>query len=75
MTFNDFVHKYNLKNKATPKMKIYRALSFLGLTDVGIYSRDGPFESDIGFFNIHPSKRMHWVCYIYKKYFDSYGCV
>ena len=74
MTFNDFVHKYNLNNKATPNIKIQQVLSSLSLNDVGIYLRDGPFESDIGIVNLHPSKGTHWVCYINENYFDSYGC-
>ena len=36
--------------------------------------RDGPFKSDIGIVNLHPSKGTHWVCYINENYFDSYGC-
>ena len=42
---------------------------------MGIYLRDGPFESDIGIVNLHPTKGTHWVCYINEKYFDSYDCV
>ena len=75
MTFNDFVQKYNLKNKATSKIKIQQVLSSLSLNDVGIYLRDGPFESDIRVVNLNPSKTTHWVCYINENYFDSYGCV
>ena len=75
MSFNDFVLKHNLKNKATSNIKIQQILSCLGLSDVGIYLRDGPFSSNIGIVNLHPSKGTHWVCYINEKYFDSYGCV
>ena len=75
MTFNDFVKKWNLKNKATSNMKIQQVLSSLSLNNVGVYLRDGPFESDIGIVNLHPSKGTHWVCYINENYFDSYGCV
>ena len=74
MTFNDFVKKYNLKNKATSNIKIQQVLSFLSLNDVGIYLRDGAFESDIGIVNLHPSRGTHWVCYINENYFYSYGC-
>ena len=45
------------------------------LNNVGIYLRDGPFSSDNGLVNLHPSKGSHWVCYINENYFDSYGCV
>ena len=75
MTFNEFVRKYDLKNKATSNIKIQQVLSSLSLYDIGIYLRDGPFESEIGIVNLHPSRGTHWVCYINENYFDSYGCV
>ena len=75
MTFNDFIKKYKLKNKAISNIKIQQILSSLSLNDVGIYLRDGPFSSDIGIVNLHPSKGTHWVTYINENYFDSYGCV
>ena len=75
MTFNDFIKKYNLRNKATSNIKIQQVLSSQSLNDVGNYLRDGPFSSDIGIVNLHPSKGTHWVCYINENYFDSYGCV
>ena len=75
MTFNDFVLKNNLKNKATSIIKIQQILSCLGLSDVGIYLIDGLFSTDVGRVNLHPSKGSHWVCYINENYFDSYGCV
>ena len=56
MSFNDFVKKFNLKNKATSNIKIQQVLSSLSLNDVGINLRDGPFESNIGIVNLHPSK-------------------
>ena len=74
MSFNDFIKKYNLKNKATSNIKIQQVLTYLPLNDVGIYLRDGAFESDIGIVNLHPSRGSHWVCYINENYFDSYGC-
>ena len=75
MTFNDFVRKHNLKNKATSNIKIIEVLKNIRLdTKVGIYLRDGPFSSDIGIVNLHPSKGTHWVCYINENCFDSYGC-
>ena len=75
MTLNDFVQKNNIKDKATSNIKILQVLSSLSLDDVGIYLRDGPFESDIGIVNLHPSKGTHWVCCINEIFFDSYGCV
>ena len=75
MTFNDFVRKYDLKNKPTSNIKIQQVLSSLSLNDVGIYLRDGPFKSDIGIVILHPSKGTHWVCYINENYCDNYGCV
>ena len=75
MTFNEFIKNYQLKNKATSNIKIQQVLSSLSSNDVEIYLRDGPFESDIGIVNLHPSKGSHWVCYINENYFDSYGTI
>ena len=36
--------------------------------------RHGPFESEIGFVNLHPSIGTHWLAYINQIYFDSYSC-
>ena len=63
MSFNDFIHKYTLKNKATSNIELQQVLSFLFLNDVGIYLRDGTFESDIGIVKLHPSKGTAWVVY------------
>ena len=75
MDFNDFIKKHNLKNKATSNIKIQQVLDSIGLNNVGIYLRDGPFSTDIGIVNLHPSKGSHWICYINENYFDSYGVV
>ena len=74
MSFNDFIHKYKLKNKATSNIKIQQVLSSQSLSDEWIYLRDGGFSSDMGIVDLHPSKRTHWVVYINENYFDSYGC-
>ena len=69
MSFNDFVHKYNLKNNATSNIKLYKVLKKIGLdSKEGIYLRDGPFSSDIGIINLHPSKGTHWVLYINEQF-------
>ena len=74
MTFNDFIKKYNLRNKAISNIKIQQVLSSLSLNDCEIYLRDGPFKSDVGIVNLHQSKRTHWVSYLNENYFDSYSC-
>ena len=74
MTFNDLIKKCKFKIKETSNIKIQQVLNSIGLNNVGIYLRDGPFESDIGIVNLHPSKGTHWVCYINENYFVSYGC-
>ena len=74
MSFNDFVHKYGLQNEATSNIKIQQILSSLSRKDVGLYSRDGSFESDIGIVNLRPSKGTHWVPFTNQNFFDSYGC-
>ena len=73
ITFNDFVHEYILKNKATSNIKKQQVLDSIGLYEVGIYLGDGSFPSDIGIVNLHPLKGTHWVIYIHEYYFDSYG--
>ncbi len=75
MTFNDFIKKYKLRNEATSNIKIQQVLNSIGLNNVGIYLRDGPFKSDIGVVNLHPLKGSHWKSYINENYFDSYGIV
>ena len=76
ISFNDFVQKHNLKNKATSNIKTYEILKKIELySKVGIYLRDGPFESDIGIVNLHPSKGTHPVCYKNDNFCDSYGVV
>ena len=40
---------------------------------MGTYLRDGPFSSDVGVVNLHPSRGTHWVGFIHERYFDSYG--
>ena len=74
MTFNEFIKKFDLKNKSTSNIKLQKILTSIGIDNVNIYLRDGPFSSDIGIVNLHPSKGTHWVCYINGNYFDSYGC-
>ena len=74
MSFNDFVKNYNLKIKATSNIKLQQVLGSIGLDNVGIYSRHGPFKIDIGIVNSHP-KRTHSVSFINENYFDSYGFV
>ena len=74
ITFNDFIKKFNLKNKATSNIKIRQVLDSVGLDNVGIYLRDDTFKSDVGIVNLHPLKGTHWVCCINENYFDSYGC-
>ena len=52
ITFNNFAHKHNLRNKATSNIKIQQVLNSTGLNNVGIfYLRDQPFSSDIGIVN------------------------
>ena len=73
ITFDDFIKKHNLRNKATSNIKKQQVLNSFGLNNVNIYLRDGPFSSDIGIVNLHPTRGSHWVSYINENYFDSYG--
>ena len=74
MTFNDIIKKYNLKNKATSSIRIQQVLSSLSLNDVGIYLRDGTFESDI-VLSIYTHQKGRIGFDINENYFDKYGCV
>ena len=75
MSFDEFIKKHNLKNRATSIIKSQKVLNSIGLNNVNIYLRDGPFSSDIGIVNLHPTRGSHWVSYIHEKYFDSYGII
>ena len=55
-------------------MKNQKILSAFLLSDVGGYLGDEPFSSNLGKINLHPTKGTHWVVYINKIYYDSYGC-
>ena len=63
ITFNDFIKKFILKNKATSNTKIQQVLKSIGLNNVIIYLRDGPFSSNTGIVNLHPNRGSHWVSY------------
>ena len=74
MSFNGFGHSYGLKSEATSKIKYQNISSTSSLIDVRVYLRDGPFEFDIGFVKLHPSKATHWVAYNNQNNFDPYVC-
>ena len=44
ITFNEFVHKHNLRNKATSNIKIQKVLTSVGLDNVNIYLRTDRFQ-------------------------------
>ena len=73
MSFNDFIKKYNLKNRATSNIKLYEVLKKIGLdSKVGIFLRDGDFSTIYGVVNLHPSRGTLRVCYMKDCYFDSF---
>ena len=43
LSFNDFVHKYNLRNKAKSNLEIDQIPFSLSVSYVGIYLGDAPF--------------------------------
>ena len=65
MSFNGFIHKYNLKKIAI--------LSSLSLGDVRIYLRDGPLNIDIGIVKLLTFQGTRWKLYINECYFGTYG--
>ena len=46
----------------------------MSLSDIRIYLKDGPSESDIGIGILHLSKGTSSVAYVNDYFFDSYGC-
>ena len=74
MTFNNFREKNKLINQATSNIRVQQVLCSSGLNKVGIYLRDGPFQSDIGIVILHPTKGTHRFAYTNETYFVSYGC-
>ena len=75
MSFSDFVHKYNFKNKATSNIKIQQVLGYIGIDNVAIFLKDGTFSSDNEFLNLNPYyKGAQLVAYINGNVFGSYGC-
>ena len=74
-SFNDFVHKYSLKNKASSNIKVYEVFNNVGLEPkLGIYLRGGDLSTNYGIVNLHPSRRTHWVAFLNENYFGSFGC-
>ena len=55
-------------------MKNYQVFSSVGLDNVDIYLREGPFPAGIGIVSLHPSKGTHWAVNMNENCFDSYGC-
>ena len=74
MSFDDFIHEYNLKFKATANVNIQHILSSVVLDGVKIYLRDGPFSSGVGLSSLHLTKGTHWAAYNNQNYIDSNGC-
>ena len=58
MSFNDFVQRYNLKNKATSNIEIQQMLKKMGLdSKVRFFLKDGGFLTNSGILNLQPSER------------------
>ena len=71
MSFNEFIRKYNLKNKTTSNIKKQQVLSSLSLIDVGFCLINQPFSSDIGDVSFTPFERHSLGC-IYKRKLNEY---
>ena len=61
MSGKDFLHKNKLK-KTTSKIKIQKVFSSIGLTNIGIYLRDGPFSNDVGIVEMQSTRRNALGC-------------
>ena len=74
MSFNEFIHDYEMKNEATSIIKNNRVLKRLGLdSKVRVFLRDRNYSTNSGIFNLHHSKGAHSVCHKGVSYFDSFG--
>ena len=73
MSFNSFIHKYDLK-KATSNKNNYQVFPSIGLDNVNTYLRDAPFSSDVGIVKLYPFKGTDWISYNHGCKFGSYGC-
>ena len=69
-----FCSKIRLENKATWNIKLYQAVSSIGLNNVDKCLKGGPFSGVVGNVNLHQSKGTLWVAFINEKFFDLYGC-
>ena len=74
MSFNDFIHKYNLKKRATSNTKIQHINSSLALSDLKIFLEDGSFTYVVGIVSLHQPNGTLWVAFINRNYCDSYYC-
>ena len=74
LSFNHFVHKHILQNKAWSVIESQQIFPSLCLRDVGVCLRDGPFTTDAGVLIVYPSNRTHLVTYFNQNCFDSYLC-
>ena len=45
--------------KAASNIKFQQVFSSIGLDNIDIYLRDGPFSSDVGIVSLNPSKGTH----------------
>ena len=63
-----------IRKSSNIEVKVQEVVCSFGLNNVGIHLRDGPYQSNLGIVNLHPTKGTHWVAYITEDYFDSNGC-
>ena len=63
MSFIEFIHKNSLENEATSNRKIHQIVSFLCLSDVGIYLKDNTLTTVVRILYEHPTKGTYWATY------------
>ena len=59
MSFNNFYHRRNSKNKATSNIKIQYMHSSSAVNDLKIVLKHRPFTTDGGIINSQPTERTH----------------
>ena len=68
LTFNQFLKKYNLKNKSTSNVEIKNVNP-----DVEVVTKSQPIKTNKTIINLDDDKGTHWTLLIDGFYFDPFG--
>ena len=68
LTFNQFLKKYNLKNKSTSNIEINKVNP-----SVEIVTKSQLIKTNKTIINLDDEKGTHWTLLVAKQYFDPFG--